>query len=64
MLKDTLEDLPSCTVTQESLGLEGIRLANHVPGKPVALDFQPPEVLYIMNGNEVQFQWFPRILSY
>lgn len=46
VLKDTLENLPSCSVTEESLGLEGIRLANHVPGKPVALDFQPPEVCY------------------
>lgn len=44
MLKDTLENLPPCTVREESLGLEGIRLANHVPGKPVALEFQPPKV--------------------
>ncbi|CAN0213761.1 unnamed protein product, partial [Ectocarpus sp. 12 AP-2014] len=43
VLKDTLEDLPPATVTEESLGLAGIRLANHVPGKPVTLEFQPPE---------------------
>eukprot|EP00903_Cladosiphon_okamuranus_P015535 g14342.t1 len=43
VLKDTLENLPPCTVTEESLDLEGIRLANHVPGKAVVLEFQPPE---------------------
>ncbi|CAN0589914.1 unnamed protein product, partial [Laminaria digitata] len=44
VLKDTLEELPPSTVTEETLGIKGIRLANHVPGKPVALDFRPPEV--------------------
>eukprot|EP00904_Undaria_pinnatifida_P007744 jgi/Undpi1/409/HiC_scaffold_1.g00405.m1 len=43
VLKDTLEELPPATVTEETLGMKGIRLANHVPGKPVALDFRPPE---------------------
>lgn len=43
-LKDTLENLPPATVTGKSLGVKGIRLANHVPGKPVELEFQPPEV--------------------
>ena len=46
MLKDTLEELPPATVTEETVGMKGIRLANHVPGKPVALDFRPPEVCF------------------
>lgn len=43
-LKDALEELPPSTVSKDTLGLKGIRLADHVPGKPVTLEFQPPEV--------------------
>ncbi|CAB1097889.1 unnamed protein product [Ectocarpus sp. CCAP 1310/34] len=59
VLKDTLEDLPPATVTEESLGLAGIRLANHVPGKPVTLEFQPPEA----NGFDVAGSFLLRSLA-
>lgn len=44
LLKDALEQVAPTTVTEKSLNLKGIKLANHVPGKPVTLDFRPPEV--------------------
>eukprot|EP00752_Nemacystus_decipiens_P010134 g9031.t1 len=59
VLKDTLEKLPPCIVTEESLDLEGIRLANHVPGKPVALEFQPPEA----DGFDVAGSFLLRALT-
>jgi len=54
VLKDTLEDLPPSTVTEQTLGLKGIRLTNHVPEKPVALEFQPPKVRLVQLGHVVQ----------
>lgn len=42
-----MEELPPATVTEHALDMKGLRLANHVPDKPVTLDFRPPEVLSV-----------------
>lgn len=51
LLKDALEKLPPATVTEQSLDLKGVKLANHVPGKPVTLEFRPPEVHIVHSEN-------------